>query len=198
MRPLKQSPFLSQTMATHGNAKKVAIKWRQIGFDSSRKSSRLLPLTTHNSAGVQLQIYLFSIGLDLGSIGFGYPQGRFEVRRFRPNLVIETGSDAGKFPENEWNEKVLSLGNDVKIKITGACGRCVMTALAQGDLPRDVGVLKTAVHHNRAQVGAYASVLQGGIVHAGDSVWIEPVKGLPGSPDRAVYGSGSRILTPSL
>ena len=108
----------------------------------------------------------------LDSLHAAYPQGRFETRRFRPNLVIETGPEAGKFPESEWTEQILSIGNEVKIKITGPCGRCVMTTLPQGDLPKDAGILKTAVQHNRAQVGAYASVIQGGIVRKGDPVLI--------------------------
>jgi len=104
-----------------------------------------------------------------------YPEGRFEPRRFRPNLVIETPSGVKGFPENdEWNEKILAIGSEVKLKITGPCGRCVMTTLPQGDLPKDVGILKTAAKHNEARVGAYASVLQGGVVRRGDAARIEP------------------------
>src|SRR5271169_5844334 len=55
----------------------------------------------------------------LDSLRAAYPHGRFEVRRFRPNLVIQTEPGIGKFPENEWNGKILSLGHEVKIKITG-------------------------------------------------------------------------------
>ena len=102
-----------------------------------------------------------------------YPEGRFETRRFRPNLVIQTPSDFKGFPENEWDEKTLAIGDEVKIKITGPCGRCVMTTLPQGDLPKDTGILKTAARHNPARIGAYAAVLQGGIIHAGDVVRIE-------------------------
>jgi uncharacterized protein YcbX len=116
-------------------------------------------------------IHLLTIAT-LDSLRAAYPQGRFETRRFRPNLVIETDPGAGIFPENEWKEKILAIGSEVKIKITGACGRCVMTTLAQGDLPKDAGILKTAVQQNRAQVGAYASVIQGGIVRKGDPVLI--------------------------
>jgi uncharacterized protein YcbX len=102
-----------------------------------------------------------------------YPEGRFESRRFRPNLVIQTETGVAGFPENDWDEKILAIGHNVKIKITGPCGRCVMTTLPQGDLPRDTGILKTAAKHNQARVGAYAGVLQGGIIHAGDPVQIE-------------------------
>jgi uncharacterized protein len=102
-----------------------------------------------------------------------YPEGRFETRRFRPNLVIQTDPDLRGFPENEWDEKILTIGSEVKIKITGPCGRCVMTTLPQGDLTKDVGILKTAARHNQARVGAYASVLQGGMIRSGDLVQIE-------------------------
>jgi len=102
-----------------------------------------------------------------------YPEGRFEPRRFRPNLVIETPPDIKGFPENdEWNEKVVAIGDELKLKITGPCGRCVMTTLPQGDVPRDIGILKTAARHNQARVGAYASVLQGGYVRSGDKVQV--------------------------
>lgn len=37
-----------------------------------------------------------------------YPEGRFEARRFRPNLVIQTAPDFKGFPENEWDEKKFS------------------------------------------------------------------------------------------
>jgi uncharacterized protein YcbX len=102
-----------------------------------------------------------------------YPEGRFEPRRFRPNLVIQTAPDFKGFPENEWDEKILAIGSEVKIKITGPCGRCVMTTLPQGDLPKDTGILKSAARHNQARVGAYASVLQGGVIRAGDLVQLE-------------------------
>lgn len=109
----------------------------------------------------------------LNSLRVFYPEGRFETRRFRPNLVIETATDVKGFPENEWTGKVLAIGNTVKLKITGDCGRCVMTTLSQGDLPRDTGILKAAAKHNQARVGAYAAVLQNGAIRTGDTIQIE-------------------------
>ena len=101
-----------------------------------------------------------------------YPQGRFEARRFRPNIVLETGGDKD-FVENAWIGQTLAIGDAVRLSITGPCARCVMTTLAQSDLPKDAGILRTAAQHNRANVGVYASVLQSGRVRRGDSVRLE-------------------------
>ena len=109
----------------------------------------------------------------LNSLRTSYPSGQFETRRFRPNFVIQTPSEMAGYPENDWDNKILAIGNEVKIKITGPCGRCVMTTLAQGDLPKDTGILKAAAQHNKARVGAYASVVQGGVVRVGDRVKAE-------------------------
>ena len=102
-----------------------------------------------------------------------YPQGRFEVRRFRPNIVVEAANSEKDFVENAWVGKTLSIGNSVHLNVTGLCPRCVMTTLAQGDLPKDTGILRTAAQHNAANVGIYASVLQGGMVRRGDSLALE-------------------------
>jgi len=101
-----------------------------------------------------------------------HPEGQFETRRFRPNLVVQTTGEFKGFPEHEWTGKVLAIGSEVKLKITGDCGRCVMTTLSQGDLPKDTGILKAAAKHNQARVGVYASVLQNGFIRAGDAIQI--------------------------
>jgi uncharacterized protein len=102
-----------------------------------------------------------------------YPQGRFEVRRFRPNIVVEPTSGEKGFLENDWIGRTLALGDDVRLSVTGPCPRCVMTTLPQGDLPKDPGILRTAAQHNQVNVGVYANVLQGGAVHRGDPVRLD-------------------------
>ena len=99
-----------------------------------------------------------------------YPQGRFEVRRFRPNIVVEPDSGAKGFVENDWIGHTLALGDEVRLSITGPCPRCVMTTLPQGDLPRDPGILRTAAQHNQVNVGVYANVVRGGTIRRGDPV----------------------------
>src|SRR5438876_10746657 len=102
-----------------------------------------------------------------------FPQGRFEVRRFRPNIVVQLASDEKGFAENSWVGHTLAIGTAVRLNITSPCGRCVMTTLAQGDLPSDSGILRAAAQHNQVNVGVYAAVVRGGTIRRGDSVRME-------------------------
>lgn len=102
-----------------------------------------------------------------------YPQGQFEVRRFRPNIVLQTADGRAGFVENEWIGRTLALGDAVRLRITGPCPRCVMTTLSQADLPKDLGILRTAAQHNQTNVGVYASVVHGGTLRRGDAIRLE-------------------------
>ena len=99
-----------------------------------------------------------------------YPQGQFEVRRFRPNIVVRPENDDAGFVESGWVGRELRIGDDVVLAITDHCPRCVMTTLPQGDLPKDSGILRTAARHNEVHVGVYGEVRRAGRVQRGDTV----------------------------
>ena len=113
-----------------------------------------------------------------------YPQGRFETRRFRPNIVVESNVDRPDFVENAWVGRTVAIGDEVRLRITDPCPRCSIPTLAQGDLPADPGILRTVVEHNRVSVpvldgeslpsvGVYAFVIRGGTIHHSDAVRLE-------------------------
>src|SRR2546422_882840 len=102
-----------------------------------------------------------------------YPKGRFEVGRFRPNIVLEPASGEKSFVESAWIGHALCIGAEVRLTISGPCPRCVMTTLPQGDLPKDPGILRTAAPHNQVNVGVYANVARGGPIRRGDPVRLE-------------------------
>jgi len=106
----------------------------------------------------------------LDRLGELYPQGRFEVRRFRPNIVVMPASGERTFVENAWVGQTLAIGDKVRLSVTGPCGRCVMTTLAQGDLPKDPEILRTAAQYNHVHVGVYAAVVRGGTIRRGDTL----------------------------
>ncbi len=47
-----------------------------------------------------------------------------------------------------------------------------MITLAQGDLPKDPGILRTAAQNNHANVGVYAEVVKRGTIRRGDHVTV--------------------------
>jgi uncharacterized protein YcbX len=105
------------------------------------------------------------------------PESTIATRRFRPSLVIDTGSAGGAgFVENEWRGRDARLGG-AGITFTDPSPRCVMTTVAQGELARDLGVLRTLARHNRIEtpglgnfacLGIYAEVTSPGPVRVGD------------------------------
>jgi len=103
----------------------------------------------------------------------GYPPGRFEVQRFRPNIVVEPVGGKQGFVEDAWIGHTLAIGDEVRLHITGPCGRCVMTTLAQEALPQDREILRTAVQQHQGQVGVYAAVVRGGTMRRGDRVRLD-------------------------
>ncbi len=104
-----------------------------------------------------------------------YPAGKFDRSRFRPNLVIEPATTEIAFVEDDWVGGVLSIGETVRLKIDTACPRCVVTTLAQSGLPDDLNILRTAARHNNVIAGIRTSVLQAGIIHRDDPIWLEKV-----------------------
>jgi MOSC domain-containing protein len=98
------------------------------------------------------------------------PNSRFEVRRFRPNFVIDCADSVEGFVENEWIGHTVSIGSEVRLLVVRPTARCVMTTLPQGDLPKDPDVLRTIVQKNKGNVGVYATLVRGGTVRRGDAV----------------------------
>ncbi len=98
------------------------------------------------------------------------PQSVFDVRRFRPNMIIEVPDNTAGFVEDGWVGRTIAIGDEVRLMVTHPCPRCVMTTLPQGDLPKDPNVLRTAVQQNWGNVGVNAAILRGGQVRRGDVV----------------------------
>ena len=104
-------------------------------------------------------------------------QSRFDERRFRMNVIVDT--DEAGFLENHWVGHEVELGETTRISVALPDPRCVMTTLAQEDLPNDTEILRTLTRHNRIQVGeagefpcagVYAVIITGGAVQFGDRV----------------------------
>ncbi len=105
----------------------------------------------------------------LHTLAEALPDSVVDVRRFRPNLVIETPGQTGH-PELGWIGRRLRIGS-VVLDIVEACPRCVMVTRAIDDrIDEDRRVLRHIVRDLDQNVGVYATVVVPGEVSAGDTV----------------------------
>ncbi len=107
-----------------------------------------------------------------------YPAGLFAIRRFRPNIVVDTG-DAAAFVENSWAGRALAIGPNLVVRVSIPAPRCVMTTLARLNMPLDPGILRTIADQNKLDMGdygqlpcmgVYADVVTPGHIGRGDEV----------------------------
>ena len=98
-----------------------------------------------------------------------YPGGDWDVRRFRPTLLISaTGSTAG-FEEDAWVGREVACG-EVVFGPFMPTPRCAMPTRAQPGLARDTAISRSLTDHHANALGVYASVVRGGCVRIGDRV----------------------------
>jgi uncharacterized protein len=105
------------------------------------------------------------------------PESNFDLRRFRMNVIVDV-TEKG-FVENNWIGHTLTISDAVRLKVALPDPRCVMTTLAQDELPKDNDILRTLTQHNMIPVGdagrlpcvgVYAVVEASGTVQTGDKV----------------------------
>jgi uncharacterized protein len=112
--------------------------------------------------------------ITLGTVhGVERESGRdVDLRRFRPNIVIET-DNAEPFEENKWVGRTLMFGagnSGAAVMITMKDERCVMVNLDPDTAERDATVMKTVVRLNGNFAGAYGTVVRAGELRVGQVV----------------------------
>ncbi len=119
---------------------------------------------SHYDAGA---LHLLTI-TSMRTLGASLGDAALDVRRFRPNILVEVESSG--FPEDAWQGHEIAIGGDVRIRLGGQAERCVMVGLAQGNLPADARILRAVARLHAACLGVYADVLAPGAIHVGDTI----------------------------
>lgn len=96
----------------------------------------------------------------------------FDARRFRANIIVDTGADADGFVEDGWLDGVLEIGADVRIAGMRPALRCAITTHPQDELPHDPAILRTAWRFHQAYAGVFAAVGAEGAIRVGDPIFL--------------------------
>lgn len=98
------------------------------------------------------------------------PASRIDVRRFRPNLVLDGALTP--LAEQGWIGRSLHIGG-ATLRLIAPTERCVMVTMPQNGLGADAEILRSLADANEACFGVYAEVAAAGAVAAGDAAWLD-------------------------
>jgi uncharacterized protein YcbX len=95
--------------------------------------------------------------------------GGRDRRRFRPNLVVDTGDLTGH-PEDGWVGEWLRVGGDLDVAVRKMTARCVLVTRPQPGLEKDGDLLRDLVRQRSGNLGIYVDPQGPGKVAVGDAV----------------------------
>jgi MOSC domain-containing protein len=107
----------------------------------------------------------------------------WDVRRFRPNLVLDDEPADGSFAEDALLGATLRAASGLELTVGLPTPRCVVPTRAQDGLPADPAILRTLVERHRIDLGpfgrhgcagAYAEVASAGHVRIGERLEVRP------------------------
>jgi uncharacterized protein len=90
-----------------------------------------------------------------------YPNGDWDVRRFRPNVLVD-GAGEG-WAEDGWCGQAIGIGA-VELLPQQPCIRCTMVTRAQSGLRRDLDIYRTLAREHDGTLGVWTAVRNGGLI----------------------------------
>jgi uncharacterized protein YcbX len=104
----------------------------------------------------------------LSADGAGY-----DVRRFRPNILVAVDEPAPDFPEAEWVGATVQIGS-AAMRVTVPTIRCVVPTRPQPGLELDRALTRQLATRTDRFLGVYADVVDAGVLRVGDEVRVRP------------------------
>jgi uncharacterized protein len=160
----------------------------EMTFDPPDDEAELVDIPVPDGSYVDLFAVHLLTTTSLATVTAARPDGNWDIRRFRPNVLVETAALADGFPEDAWVGRRVGLGaGGAGLDVVMRTMRCALPLRPQPAfadatrsapaLPRDVDIYRTlsAVHDN--DLGAYAAVAEPGDVRLGDEVVVSAAAG---------------------
>lgn len=108
-----------------------------------------------------------------------HPDADWDVRRFRPNIVVDTGeletrdlnvhSQKTSLKEQEWLDKTIMIAN-ARVDCTSTAPRCGAITRSQQGLVFDASMLRTVVKEAEQNLGIYGAITKSGKIAVGDDI----------------------------
>ncbi len=121
-----------------------------------------LPVISNRYAAAPLHLLTSASLLQLQRLS---PESVIDCRRFRPNILLETG-DAPGYSEFQWIGQTISF-DGLDMAVTEATKRCGMTLIAQPQLREQPEILRTILRHSNRSLGVYCRPSATGRIAAG-------------------------------
>ena len=98
-----------------------------------------------------------------------YEESIFDVRRFRPNILLNFEGSDEPFPEQSLIGKNIVIG-EAELQVVSTCPRCSMTTHAFADLPKDTKIMRRLVEKTDGNLGVYATIKTPGRIKEADGL----------------------------
>jgi hypothetical protein len=137
--------------------------------DATDDASQAIEWTMPNGRFVDAFPVLVITTAGLRSGAVAYPPGTWDVRRFRPNILVRV--DGEGWLEDAWADRRLGVGSTQLIP-RRRCIRCTMVNRSQPGLDRDVNIYKALHRTHGGEAGMWSEVERPGTIAEGDVVEI--------------------------
>jgi uncharacterized protein len=143
----------------------------QMTFDPPNDDAEYFDIPTPEGSFVDLApLHLVTTATLVGCAN-ARPDLDWDVRRFRPNLVISLDGEA--FCEDGWSGQAVQVGSQVVLDVLQPTVRCAMPLRAQPGLQRQPRLFSALNELNAAfpnHLGVYAGIRTPGPIRVGDPV----------------------------
>ena len=133
--------------------------------DATDDTSQAIEWTMPDGRYVDAAPILMLTTASLRAAGAHYPDGAWDVRRFRPNILIDLEGEG--WIEDSWLGQQVQIGT-VTLTPSQPCVRCTMVTRSQPGLDADPEVFRTLARHHGGLLGVWSDVTTPGSLSVGD------------------------------
>ena len=171
-------------------ADQVAATSYDMTFEPTNDDAELVDIPINPGAFFDLTPVHALTSTSLATMGAAHTDGEWDVRRFRPNVLIDTSAQQEPiavpeqpvlpgiahpgFPEDGWVGSAISFGagdaTAPAISVLMATVRCALPNRAQPGIDRDIDIFRTMNAHHGNHLGVYCTPLTAGTLRVGDDV----------------------------